>query len=224
MDMKKRALFSWSGGKDSVLSLFKIEQCGEYEVTALITTITAEYSRVSMHGLRCDLLYRQAESLRLPLENVLISKNAGNAEYEGRLNDILSRYKRAGVSVVIYGDIFLEDIRAYREERLGEIGIECVFPLWKEDTARLAREFVESGFRAVTICVDSEALDGAFAGREYDRDFLSDLPPGVDPCGENGEFHTFVYDGPIFKQRIDFEKGEVMSRDGRFYYCDLIPT
>lgn len=222
--MKQQALLSWSGGKDSALSLHKIQESSEYEIAALITTVTAEYGRVSMHGLRCGLLGMQAESLGLPLEKVLIPKNAGNVEYETCLEELLSRYKGAGVDTVIYGDIFLEDIKTYREEQLGKIGFECVFPLWKKDTVRLAREFIESGFRAVTVCVDSEALDGSFSGREFSYDFLSDLPPGIDPCGENGEFHTFVYDGPIFKNRIDFRRGEVARRDGRFYYCDLIPV
>ncbi len=221
--MKQVALLSWSGGKDSALSLRRIQENREYEVAGLITTVTSEDGRVSMHGLRRDLLDMQAESLGLPLEEVLIHKNAGNIEYETCLVELLARYKGASVNSVIYGDIFLEDIKAYREEQLGKVGVECVFPLWKENTIRLAREFIDSGFRAVTICVDSEALDGSFTGREFGYDFLSDLPTGIDPCGENGEFHTFIYDGPIFRNRIDFEKAEVSLRDGRFYCCDLLP-
>lgn len=221
--MRRKALLSWSGGKDSALSLLKIRESPEYELAALVTTVTSEYGRVRMHGLRSDLLDMQAESLGLPLEKVSIPEDAENKEYEACLEELLSRYKGAGVNTVIYGDIFLEDIKTYREKHSGEIGVECIFPLWKNDTTRLAREFIESGYRAITICVDSALLDGGFSGREYDYDFLSDLPPGIDPCGENGEFHTFVYDGPIFKAGINFKKGESSVRDGRFYYLDLVP-
>ncbi|MEQ9619158.1 MAG: ATP-binding protein [Deltaproteobacteria bacterium] len=221
--MKKKALFSWSGGKDSALSLEYAKSGGEYEIAALITTVTSDYGRVSMHGLRCDLLDRQVTSLGYPLEKVLISKNADNNEYEAAFKSVLLKYRGLGVETVIYGDIFLQDIREYREKQLGGIGIKCLFPIWKKDTRKLARRFIDSGFKAVAICVDSEALDGSFAGRDYDYDFLSDLPEGVDPCGENGEFHTFVYDGPVFNERIDFSKGDIVFRDSRFYYCDLIP-
>ncbi len=176
-----------------------------------------------MHGLRCDLVDRQVMSLGYPLEKVLISKNADNNEYETALGSALLKYRESGVETIIYGDIFLEDIRKYREKQLGDIGMQCLFPLWKKDTGSLAQKFIDSGFKAITICVDSEALDEILTGRDYDYDFLSDLPRGVDPCGENGEFHTFVYDGPVFKERIHFSKGDIVLRDSRFYYCDLIP-
>lgn len=221
--MKQKVLFSWSGGKDSALSM-EYAKSGGYEITALITTVTSEYGRVSMHVLGCDLLDRQAVSLGYPLEKIPISKNADNNEYETALECALLKYKRFGVETVIFGDIFLEDIRKYREKQMDGIGMQCLFPLWKKDTRSLARKFIDSGFRAVTICVDSEAVDGSFAGREYDYDFISDLPCGVDPCGENGEFHTFVYDGPVFNERIRFSKGDIVLRDNGFYYCDLVPT
>lgn len=190
--MKQKVLFSWSGGKDSALSLEYVRSSGRYEIAALITTVTSDYDRVSVHGLRRVLLNRQVMSLGYPLEKVLISKNADNNEYETAFKTALLKYKESGVDTVIYGDIFLQDIRKYREEHLKKIGMQCLFPLWEKDTGSLARNFIDSGFKAVTVCVDSEALDGSFAGRDYDYDFLSDLPSGVDPCGENGEFHTLV--------------------------------
>ncbi|MFI5322777.1 MAG: diphthine--ammonia ligase [Thermodesulfobacteriota bacterium] len=221
--MDNKALFSWSGGKDSALALREILRGGGYDVRALITTVTGEYERVSMHGLRCALLERQTASLGLPLEKVIIPRNASNEEYERQLEKLLLTYKESGVSTVIFGDIFLEEIRKYREGHLDKIGLGCVFPIWDVDSVLLARTFIEEGFKAVTVCVDSKFLDRSFAGREFDRDFLSDLPAGIDPCGENGEFHTFTYDGPIFRDRIEFDIGEVVLRDNRFYFCDLEP-
>ena len=221
--MDNKALFSWSGGKDSALALYEILRGREYEVRALFTTVTGDYDRVSMHGLRRALLEEQTDSIGLPLEKVIIARNASNEDYESALGRLLLAYKESGVSSVIYGDIFLEEIRKYREEHIGKMGLRCVFPIWNIDSVHLARTFIEAGFKAVTVCVDSKVLDGSFAGREYDQDFLSDLPRGTDPCGENGEFHTFVYDGPIFRKRIEFDRGEVVLRDNRFYFCDLVP-
>jgi len=161
--------------------------------------------------------------MNIPLQKVLISKNASNDEYESAFNNVLIKHKANGINEVVFGDLFLEDIKQYRESLLEKIGMQCVFPIWKRDTAKLALEFIDAGFKAVLICVDSNVLDGEFAGREFDYDLLKDLPDGIDPCGENGEFHTFVYDGPIFTKPIDHELGEIVLRDERFYYCDILP-
>jgi uncharacterized protein (TIGR00290 family) len=221
--MGSKALFSWSGGKDSALALYEVLGTRSRDIASLITTVTGEYDRISMHGVRSLLLEMQADSLGIALEKVIIPRNASNEAYELSLENALLKYKSSGVDSVIYGDIFLEEIRKYREEQLGKLGLGCVFPIWGRDSLSLARTFIEAGFKAVVVCVDSTLLDGGFAGREFDYDFLSGLPQGTDPCGENGEFHTFVYDGPIFRERVGFEKGEVVLRDGRFYYCDLLP-
>ncbi len=211
---------SWSGGKDSSLALHKITRTGSYEVKALVTTVTEEYDRVSMHGVRRSLLHAQASSLGLPLEEVWIPKNASNEAYEARMKAVLLKHRDEGVEQVAFGDLFLQDIRSYREDRLGQIGMRGLFPLWGRDTARLAAEFIEQGFRAVVCCVDPKQLGKEFCGREFDRQFLESLPSGVDPCGENGEFHTFVYAGPIFKKELAVKKGEVVLRGG-FYFADL---
>lgn len=221
--MNSKALFSWSGGKDSALALYEVLGSRSCDIASLLTTVTGEYDRVSMHGVRLSLLEMQADSLGLALEKVIIPRNASNEEYETSLEKSLLKYKPSGVDTVIYGDIFLEEIRKYREEQLGRLGLGCVFPIWGRDSFLLARSFIEAGFKAVVVCVDSTLLDGGFAGREFDYDFLSELPPGIDPCGENGEFHTFVYDGPIFRDSVEFVKGEIVLRDRRFYYCDLLP-
>ncbi|MBI2486282.1 MAG: diphthine--ammonia ligase [Deltaproteobacteria bacterium] len=220
--MPEKVLFSWSGGKDSAMALYDIQKSRDYEVAALLTTVTEDYDRVSMHGLRRVLLERQAESLGYHLEKVLISKNAPNEEYESKMEKVLLKYKSAGVNSVVFGDIFLEDIRKYRESNLAKIGMEGIFPIWKRNSNELAQTFMDLGFKAITICVDSNVLDGKFVGREFDAQFLSDLPSNIDPCGENGEFHSFVYDGPIFREKVSHELGEIILRDNRFYYCDLI--
>ena len=216
-------IVSWSGGKDSALALHELAKTENYEVMSLLTTVTQEYDRTSMHGLRRVLLERQAESLGLALEKVYISKNSSNEEYESKMREVLAKYLTAGVSSVVFGDIFLEDVRKHREEKLSEIGMKAIFPIWKRDTTELARRFIDSGFKAVIICVDSNILDKMFVGRVFDEQFLSELPATVDPCGENGEFHSFVYDGPIFSERIGHTIGEIVLRENRFYYCDLIP-
>jgi uncharacterized protein (TIGR00290 family) len=219
----EKVLFSWSGGKDSAIALYEIQKSKSYEILALLTTITEDYDRVSMHGLRRSLLERQANSLGISLEKVFITKDASNEEYESKMKEALLRYKNAGVHSVVFGDIFLQDVRKYREENLSKIGMNGVFPIWRRNTTALAHTFIDLGFKAVTICIDSNVLDKRFAARDFDKQFLSELPPTVDPCGENGEFHSFVFDGPIFKENILFKKGEIVLRDNRFYYCDLIP-
>ena len=221
--MSEKVLFTWSGGKDSALALYELQKRDGCEVAALLTTLTEDYDRISMHGVRSILLEKQAECLGLPIEKVYLSKNSSNEEYEASMREVLQRYLTFGVSSVVFGDIFLEDLRKYREDNLSKIGMKAVFPIWKRDTTELAHEFIDLGFRAVIICVDSSLLDKTFVGRLFDRQLLSELPANVDPCGENGEFHSFVYDGPIFQKRVSYKKGEVILRDNRFWYCDLIP-
>lgn len=222
----KPVLIAWSGGKDSALALREILGDARYRVAALLTTVTAEYDRISMHGVRRTLLRRQTESFGLPLEEVLISPGASNHEYETNMGAALAalRTRISGLDTVVFGDLFLGEIRAYRERMLARIGMRGLFPLWLRDTRALAHDFVRVGYRAVLVCVDSAQLPGAFAGREFDADLLSDLPPGVDPCGENGEFHTFVYAGPGLREPVSHERGPVVVRDGRFVYCDLMET
>jgi len=216
-------IISWSGGKDSLLALYEVQKSQDYEIVSLITTLTEDYDRVSMHGVRRTLLEQQGESLGLPIHKIFLSKNASNEEYERKMKETLVEFQQMGVSTVVFGDIFLEDLRRYREENLSKIDMKGVFPIWKEDTTLLAHKFIDLGFNAVIACVDSEVLDRSFAGRVFDKLLLSDLPPTVDPCGENGEFHSFVYDGVLFRQGVSHTVGETVLRDNRFYFCDLIP-
>jgi uncharacterized protein (TIGR00290 family) len=219
--MKEKAIVSWSGGKDSALALLEAQQ--DFEIVALLTTVTEGYDRISVHGVRTTLLERQADSLKCALDKVVISRTCSNEEYEAKMRVGLDKYRRAGARSVVCGDIFLEDVRRYREERLFTAGLKGVFPLWGRDTTELAHRFVGLGFRAVLCCVDTTALDAGFAGRPYDRETLAQLPPSVDPCGENGEFHSFVFDGPNMASRVECRVGERVLRDNRFCYCDLLP-
>jgi uncharacterized protein (TIGR00290 family) len=220
--MPEDIVFCWSGGKDSAMALHALGAEKSVRITGLLTTVTDEYDRISMHGVRRALLERQAESLGLPLHVVLIPPECVNATYEARMKEALEKHLARGVRRVAFGDIFLEDLRVYREQNLSKVGMEAVFPIWKRNTRELARELIRLGFRAIAVCIDPRVLDPSFAGRELDKSFFSDLPPGVDPCGENGEFHTFVFDGPIFRKPVQFRAGETVHRDG-FYFCDLLP-
>ena len=213
-------LFCWSGGKDSAMSLHALRQLRDLRVAALLTTVTEGYERISMHGVRRALLLRQAQDIGLPLQEVRIPPQCVNPIYEARMREALLLQKENGVRRVAFGDIFLQDLREYRERNLAQVEMKAIFPIWKRDTRELAQEFCAMGFRAVAVCIDSKKLSREFAGREVDESFFSDLPAGVDPCGENGEFHTFVYEGPIFSDAIAIERGEVVERDG-FYFCDL---
>lgn len=215
-------LLCWSGGKDSALALHRLLGEGRGAST-LLTTLTEGFDRISMHGVRRELLERQVAALGLPLRPVYISRGAGNAEYESRMEEALLEQRERGVEEAAFGDIFLEDLRAYRERQLARIGMRGLFPLWKTDTAALAERFIALGFKAALVCVDTRALDASFAGAEFDRGLLRRLPRGVDPCGENGEFHSFVYDGPIFREPVRFARGESVLRDGRFQFFDLLP-
>jgi uncharacterized protein (TIGR00290 family) len=220
----EKILFSWSSGKDSALALQEIQRGGQYEIVALLTTLTQDYDRVSMHGVQRGLLEAQAAVLGLPLEKVWIGRNASNQDYETQMRAVLERYQAEGVQRVAFGDLFLEDIRKYRQANLAQIGMCPIFPLWGKNTRGLAQQMLREGFRSVVTCVDTQVLAPEFAGREIDAAFLIDLPPTVDPCGENGEFHTFVYAAPIFAQPIRFSLGEKVLRDNRFYFADLIPV
>jgi uncharacterized protein (TIGR00290 family) len=224
MSLREKVIVSWSGGKDSALALHEVLKTGNYEVLELLTTVTKDYDRISIHGVRRVLLEQQALSLGFELEKMIISKGASDEDYEREMLRVLTRHRINGVFSVVFGDIFLEDVKKYRERMLSKIGMKGVFPLWKRDTLQLARTFIDLGFKAVITMVDSNFLGKDFAGRAFDAQFLSDLPSNVDPCGENGEFHTFVYDGPIFRERVFFTRGEIVLRENRFYYCDLIPS
>ncbi len=223
----ENVLLSWSGGKDSSLALYEVtkgELRGKFNVVSLITTVTKDFERISMHGVRRELLLRQARALSQNLEEVWIPRNASNQEYETQMAKALEKYKREkGITSVVFGDLFLEDIRKYREERLAWIGLKGEFPLWHKNTKELANSFIDLGFKAIVCCVNPKYLSQEFCGRDFDESFLSSLPESVDPCGENGEFHTFVYEGPIFEGRsIKVKKGEVVLRDG-FCFADIIP-
>lgn len=205
--MKPKAIFCWSGGKDSALALYKVLQQNNYEVVALLTTLNAQFKRISMHGVREDLLDKQALSVGLPLIKMYVSEGT-NAEYEKNMETLLLQYKAQGVTKVIFGDIFLEDLRTYREKNLAKVGLDAVFPLWKKDTYKLIDEFLNLGFKTVTCCVNDAYLAEDKVGEEITFNFINTLPSIVDPCGENGEFHTFCYDGPLFKTLVKFNIGE----------------
>lgn len=246
--MKEKIIFNWSGGKDSALCLHKILQTRQYDVMCLLTSINEQYQRISMHGVRVDLLDAQADSIGLPLLKMQIPEMPTMENYESVMTTTLTELKTKGATASVFGDIFLEDLRKYRESKLAELNLKGLFPLWKIPTDRLVREFLDLGFKTIITCVNEKYLDKSFAGRIIDNDFLNDLPDNVDPCGENGEFHTFVFDGPIFKKPIPFDKGEIVYRkytpakqqdnsasdcytdkdnanspfDNGFWYCDLL--
>lgn len=210
----------FSGGKDSCLALRALHRDAKYRVETLITTVTDAYDRVSMHGVRRSLLREQAGSLGIPLAEVVVPPQSSNEVYERAMGRGFDRQYAAGIRRVAFGDIFLEDLREYRERQLAECGLEAVFPIWGRPTDELARSFIGDGFEAVTVCISLSMLDASFAGRAFDEAFLEDLPPDTDPCGENGEFHTFVSAGPIYSRSIPVARGEVVERDG-FVFCDL---
>jgi uncharacterized protein (TIGR00290 family) len=224
IDVGPRAPFalSWSGGKDSALALWTLRR-RRVEPEVLITTVTETFERISMHGVRRELLARQAEALGIPLVEVVIPPSCVNEIYDARMAEAFAAAPLSAVEAVAFGDLFLEDVRAYREGRLAAAGRRGLWPLWGQDTSALAQEFVDAGFEATLVCVDPSVLDPAFCGRRYDKRLLAELPPGVDPCGENGEFHTFVCAGPIFTAPIACERGEIVERDG-FVFCDLAPA
>ncbi len=217
--MEKISL-SWSSGKDSALSLYYLKK-QNYEISCFLTTITIDYKRVSMHGVREELVDLQSKYSGIPIKKIYIPKACVNKTYEEKMAEACLELKDNGITKIAFGDIFLEDVRKYRENNLKKIGMTGIFPLWQRSSIELAREFIRLGFKAKLVCVDCKQLSGDFAGNEFDEKLLEKLPKGCDPCGENGEFHTFVYDGPIFSQPIPVKIGEKVLKDNRFYFCEL---
>jgi uncharacterized protein (TIGR00290 family) len=218
--MKPQLVMSWSSGKDSAMALHELKNRGDFEIVALLTTVSEEYKRISHHGVREELLDAQAESIGIPLAKVYLpSQNSHPCTdniYEEIMGKVMRQFKADGVSAVGFGDLFLEDLRAWREKNLAQLGMNGAFPLWKRDTTALAGQIIDSGFKTYLSCVEGKVGPG-FAGRPFDRELLRDLPTGIDPCGEYGEFHTFAHAGPIFKDPIPVKVGQVVVRDGRFY-------
>jgi len=242
--MAYKSFFNWSGGKDSALALYHALNDDKYSVERLSTNVNNQYRRVSMHGVREELVELQAFSIGIPLQKIVLPDQPSMVEYEAQMMQTMVQMQKEGFTHNLFGDIFLEDLKTYRETQLATAQMNAVFPLWKRDTTQLVHEFIELGFKTVVVCVKAELLDKSFAGRIIDKDFLKDLPPNVDPCGENGEFHTFVFDGPIFKNRIAFKTGEKVFREYKapaskndsrfaaqpltplamgFWFCDLLP-
>ena len=221
--MGRKTWLSWSSGKDSAWALHVLRGAREYDVVALLTTVSAAHDRVAMHAVRRELLRRQAEAAGLALVEVPIPLQSSNAQYEAAMRAAITRARSEGVECMAFGDLFLRDVREYRERMLAPTGIEPVFPIWGEETGPLARRMLAAGLSARITCVDPRALDPGFAGRRFDRELLAELPPGVDPCGEHGEFHTFATEGPMFGGPIRVEPGEVVERDG-FVFADLLPA
>lgn len=221
--MRPRAILAWSSGKDSAWALHVLRQQQAVEVVGLLTTINEHFDRVAMHAVRCELLRAQAMAVGLPLHPVAIPWPCSNEDYEAAMTAAVCQLRQDGVSVMAFGDLFLVDVRKYREEKLRAAGIEPVFPLWKIPTSTLARQMIDAGLRARLTCIDPKQLSADFAGRDFGIDLLRDLPASVDPCGERGEFHTFAYDGPMFERAVPIRAGEVVKRDG-FVFADLVPA
>ncbi len=219
--MRKKALVSWSSGKDSAFALHVLRQSNEYEIVGLLTTINARFDRVAMHGVRRELVEAQADAAGLPLWKVPLPWPCSNQEYEAAMSAACAQAIDAGVQAVAFGDLFLEDVRQYREDRMRGIGLAPVFPLWKRDTRRLIHDMWADGVRSRIVCLDPRKLSASFAGRDLDQQTVDEFPSGIDPCGENGEFHTFVYDGPMFAHVIPVQNGEAVTRDG-FVFMDVI--
>jgi uncharacterized protein (TIGR00290 family) len=220
---KPKALLAWSSGKDSAYALAVVRQQNEVDVVGLLTTINTQFERVAMHAVRERLVELQSEAVGLPLWKVPIPYPCPNAAYEAAMSDAVRRAVDEGIGVMVFGDLFLEDIRAYRERQLQGTGLTPLFPLWRRDTTELAREMMASGVKATLTCVDPKQLDPRFAGRNFDESFLAELPPSVDPCGEKGEFHTFAWDGPAFRHPVSITVGDTVERDG-FVFTDLLPA
>ncbi|MBN2174808.1 MAG: adenine nucleotide alpha hydrolase [Bacteroidales bacterium] len=230
--MKQKAILHWSGGKDAALCLNRIKNNSDFEIAKLVTTLSLPFHRISMHGVRESLLDAQAINIGLPLEKLFLPENPSMEIYEKAFTAMLINNRKEGLEQHVFGDIFLEDIKTYRENLFVPLSLTPVFPLWKNPSLDLAYEFIDHGFKAIVVCVDDRKMRMEFAGCEFNRDFLKSLPNGIDPCGENGEFHTFVYDGPVFQMPVNFMKGETTLKEyknqhtgeifGRFWFCDLI--
>ena len=223
MAKKPNAWLSWSSGKDSAWALHIIRQRDDFEIAALLTTVNEKYHRVAMHAVRESILEQQAASAGIPLVKIPIPSPCPNEVYERAMAAAMAQARSQGIAHIVFGDLFLEDIRKYREENLAKCGMTAVFPLWLKNTRKLANEMIASGLRAYLSCVDPKKLDRSFAGRAFDKQFLADLPAHVDPCGENGEFHTCVVAGPMFASPIDVSVGEIVERDG-FVFADVVPA
>lgn len=231
--MTRKSLFNWSGGKDSALALYHTLKHPGYEVKSLMTSLNSEADRISMHGVRSSMLAQQVEAIGLPLSILSLPGEISMEDYDQLMRKQMKSFISQGITHSIFGDIFLEDLKDYREQRLAEVGLKGYFPLWKRNTRELIAEFLDLGFRTIIVSVDGSKLDKSFAGRELNESLLNDLPANVDPCGENGEFHTFVFDGPIFKESVGFEKGEVVDKDYKlsgetgetvtYWFQDLLP-
>lgn len=231
---QKKALMNWSGGKDSALSLYHILKDKNFDIQYLLTTVNDAFGRVSMHGVREELLDKQAKSIGLELVKVRLSETVSMEEYHAQMQEILAPLVEKGIEYSVFGDIFLEDLRQHREERLAMLGMKGVFPIWKRSSLELLAEFWDLGFKTIVVSVNGNVLDKSFCGKILDRDFIKELPVNIDPCGENGEFHTFVYEAPYFKQKIDFEIGETVDKiynfkdaEGKehistYYFTDLL--
>ena len=234
MVQNTKAIFNWSGGKDSSLCLHQVLAEQSFSIQYLLTTLNGQNKRVSMHGIAEYLLDMQAQSIGIPLKKIYLPETPSMGEYDKIISDFLLKAKSENINTSIFGDIFLEDLREYRENQLAKLGFKAEFPLWKRNTKEIAKDFIQKGFKTIIVSVDARFLDESFAGRIFDESFLNDLPENVDPCGENGEFHSFVFDGPIFKFPIEFTKGEVVYKEYKshskenpdekfgFWYCDLI--
>ncbi|MBS1916561.1 MAG: diphthine--ammonia ligase [Bacteroidetes bacterium] len=230
---------NWSGGKDSALCLYKAMLSKQFFISHLLTSVNAAHNRISMHGVRRSLLNAQADAIGIPLTTIELPEQPGMQEYEQAMMHKVARLKQCGCTHAIFGDIFLEDLKIYREKKLAEVDIVCAFPLWKKDTTTLVKEFISLGFRSIIVCVNEKYLDKSFCGRVIDESFLNDLPSNVDPCGENGEFHSFVFEAPIFRNPVSCATGEIVYRkynapdtddndshsgasEYGFYFCDLL--
>lgn len=223
MVMGKKTLLSWSSGKDSAWALHVLRGMSDVEIVGLMTTVNELHQRVAIHAVRLELLQRQAEALGLPLQVIDLPSPCTNSQYEAAMEKFVAESKQRGIECMAFGDLFLADIREYRETKLAGTGITPLFPLWLAPTDRLAKEMISSGLRAVVTCVDPQQVPPSFAGREFNEQFLEDLPNHVDPCGERGEFHTFAFDGPMFEKPVSVELGVIVERDG-FIYADLLPV
>jgi uncharacterized protein (TIGR00290 family) len=221
--MKKKVLLSWSSGKDSAWALHVLRRSGEYEIAGLLTTFNSAFNRVAMHSTRRELVEMQANAAGLPLIAAPLPWPCSNADYETAMKKVCDNALASQVSGIAFGDLFLQDVRAYRERQLEGTGLEPLFPIWEIPTDKIAQQMIDSGLRAKLVCVDPKQLSPDFVGRDFDRQFLDDLPAGVDPCGEKGEFHSFVYDGPMFSQPIPICAGNKVERDG-FWFCDVLPS
>ena len=238
----KKAIFNWSGGKDSAFALYNCLQNKDYDIVALFTSVSYETKRISMHGVRSELLNKQADLIDLPLITISLPKQVSMEAYNNIMQTQMNNFKLQNIDYSVFGDIFLEDLREYREKQLSKVGMKAVFPLWKRNTLELINEFIDAGFKTIVTAVDASKLGKEFVGRVIDKQFIADLPKDVDPCGENGEFHTFVYDAPMFKEPIKFSKGEIVYKEYKagtcadfkddstveeknfgFWFCDLIP-